>query len=194
MPIRKGEAWGHAGPPPDDLIVAADDADLARRAVASPGPFRVRSGDLLATVGGSDQVRPESQFLPIDLGWVQLDDRAEQPFVAHVVAHRRWWRGDAFVAMNAAWLGDWYLGPRAHPNDDRLDATFGRLGLRDRLEARRRAPSGTHLPHPALTSRRAATLEWEAPSATPVWVDGVRVGTARRLRCRLETDRFALVV
>ena len=46
------------------------------------------------------------------------------------VARRRGWR-DFAVAMNAQWIGEWNLGPKAHPNDGIVDAcgseTYGPL-------------------------------------------------------------------
>ncbi len=62
--------------------------------------------------------------------------------------------------MNAQWLGDWDLGPRAHPGDARLDVTDGRLPLGDLLKARKRVRTGTHLPHPDLVTTR--TAQWHS--------------------------------
>ena len=171
MTIRKGETWGTEGSVTGDIPTARDDAHLAALvqddlAADRPGPdpfkVRVASGDLLATVGGSLPLtarsvaaeKIESQLLPMDLGFVRLDDRPERPFVAHVLAHARGWRGRCVVVMNGAWYGDWYLGPRAHPNDGLLDVTIGELSLRDRMMAKKRVKSGTHLPHPDLEVRR----------------------------------------
>ncbi len=196
--IRKGEPWGHPGPLPEGAPVAESDADLARMLAEGASERRwsgrVLSGDLLRTVGGSAELRPEPHHLPIDLGWVSCDDGEPMPFVAHVIAHRRWWRGEGAAVMNAAWLGTWYLGPRSHPNDGLLDVTVGRLPLQQRLEARRRAPSGTHVPHPDLTVRRVPRWEHAFARPTPVWVDGVRAGSATTLSCWLDDDAFTLIV
>ena len=99
-------------------------------------------------------------------------------FVAHLVARRPRWSGRFAVAMNAEWLGDLDLGPRAHPGDGLLDLTEGSLGLRDRLAARRRARTGSHLPHPGLRTSRSASAELSFPDGVPVYLDGVAVGTA----------------
>lgn len=205
MIIRRGEPWGEAGPlGPDDPRVE-DDAQLralvedARRAGRDLPAVGLLGGDLCRTVGGpGDATRllgPAAVRLPVDVVRVEAEGGGGPWwFVAHLVAHRRGWRGDAAVAMNAEWLGTWKLGVRSHPNDGLVDVTEGRLGWRDRLEARRRAPSGAHLPHPALhTSRvRSTTIRFARP--TLVRLDGVPAGRHRKLTLCVEPDALIVVV
>ena len=76
--------------------------------------------------------------------------------------HGSWWRGRIVAAMNAEWLGEWDLGPRAHP--ERRPARHHRrrrCRLGDRLKARRRARTGTHVPHPGIEARQVAALQWD---------------------------------
>lgn len=200
MTIRKGEPWGVARPlPPDAHEVATDQAlrqlVLAARDQGRPvPPIALVGGDLSRTMGGSGDRRgfraQEALAFPVDLGLARLDDGAEQPFVAHAVARRRGWSGRFAVAMNAAWLGTWYLGPRAHPNDGLLDLTQGSLPLVQRVLARRRAPTGSHLPHPALVTRRSAEHAITFDRPTAVRLDGAVAGRARRLELRCEPDSF----
>ncbi len=114
--------------------------------------------------------------------------------MAHLAAHRPGWRGRFAVAMNAEWLGDLDLGPRSHPGDGLLDITEGQLGLRDRLAARRRARTGSHLPHPGLRTRRSARAELTFPSPVPVFLDGVAIGAASEVMVHLEPDALSVVV
>ena len=58
-------------------------------------------------------------------------------FLAHLVARDRLWR-HSFVAMNAQWLGEWNLGPRAHPGDAKLDTYQADLTLSDLPKVRAR--------------------------------------------------------
>jgi diacylglycerol kinase family enzyme len=95
--------------------------------------------------------------------------------------------------MNAEWLGDLDLGVRAHPGDGLLDITDGRLTLRDRLTARHRARTGTHLPHPTLRTSRAASFHTTFEPPLTIRLDGVRHGKVHNLSIRLETDA-ALVI
>ena len=203
MTIRKGEGWGEPGTLPPDAPVVLDDAGLraiveaSRRRGVEPPVVGLLGGDLCRTVGGpGDRTRLASGGvrLPIDLGRVEVDGETHW-FCAHLVARRRWWWGRAAVVMNAQWLGDWDLGPRSHPNDGLLDLTDGRLPFGDRGEARRRARTGTHLPHPALHTARAGHHELAFDPPVGVWLDGVRVASAaRRVVIDVEPDAAAIIV
>lgn len=203
MIVERGQPWGAPGPLPDDGVVVRSDAEaravvVEHRAAGRPLPaLGLVGGDLCRTLGGpGDEARLRSgdaMTFAIDLGTVELDGRPDV-FVAHLVARRRWWWGRAVVAMNAEWLGDWDLGPRSHPNDGRLDVTDGDLPWGDRRQARSRARTGTHLPHPALTTARVATLAVDLDRAVPVRLDGVVVGRARRLALGVEPDALTVVV
>jgi hypothetical protein len=203
MTIEKGVAWGELGPLPENGIVVRSDAEArriveaARRAGEPPPPLGLLGGDLCRTVGGpGDEARLRSDAavrLPVDIGAVLVDGRLHW-FVAHVVAMRSWWRGEVVMAMNAQWLGRWNTGPRAHPNDGLLDVTRSNLALADRFKARRRLPTGTHLPHPGFEVRRAAAIQLTLRRPTPVRLDGEPVGTARHLSIRVEPDALTVVV
>ncbi len=203
MVIRRGESWAENGPLARDAPVVCDDAALrghveqARRRGEQPGEIGLLGGDLCATLGGPcrrDRLNSAAALrAPIDVVRVETDG-ATYWFVAHLVAHRRGWRGEAAVAMNAEWLGGWKLGPRAHPNDGLVDVTSGRLRWQDRLVARRRAASGTHLPHPALRVQRRGRVELVFDRPTPVWLDGTRLGRAKRLVLTVEPDALTVVV
>jgi hypothetical protein len=201
--IGKGTPYGEQAPLPDDGVVVASDAEArevvteARRAGRAVPPIGLLGGDLCRTLGGlGDPARlrgPDATTFPVDLGCVLLDGRIHW-FVAHLAAHHRAWRGPFAVAMNAEWLGDLDLGPRAHPGDGLLDVTEGSLPLRERLAARRRARTGTHLPHPALRTRRTGALTLSFADGVPVELDGVAVGRARELVLHVEPDALTVVV
>jgi hypothetical protein len=194
--IRKGRDWGERRPVPDPIVEVTSDAALADLVAdawqreAPPPPVALLGGDLYRTLGGTGDRRRleggQAMAFPLDVGLVQADDRAPVVFAAHVVARRPLWTGRFAVVMNAAWAAGWYLGPRAHPNDGLLDLTEGSLPLAQRVLARRRAPTGTHLPHPGLRTRRAARHELGFERATPVVIDGRHRGRGRRLvvECR----------
>ena len=50
----------------------------------------------------------------VDVGEVRHDGTLAH-FVAHAIARRGWWRGRILAAMNAEFVGDWKVAPRAHP-------------------------------------------------------------------------------
>lgn len=203
MTIRKGAVWGRSGALPADGVVVRSDAEArrvvteARRLGHLPPPLGLLGGDLCRTLGGTgDEGRlrsPEATSVTCDLG-VALLDGTLHCFVAHLVARRGWWRGRAWVAMNAAHLGTWNLGPRAHPGDGLLDITDATVPPGERLKVRARLVTGTHLPHPALhpSRTRAAQVVLERP--LPVRLDGEVVGAFRRISVRVEPDVLTVVV
>jgi hypothetical protein len=203
--IRKGEEWGEPGGLPPDGVLVASDAEArrvvteARRAGEPVPPLGLVGGDLCRTLGGRgdvDRVRsPAGVRLPTDLGAV-LVDGVQHWFVAHLVARRSWWRGRIVAVMNAQFLGDWDVAPRAHPGDGVLDVVdvSPSMPLLDRWRARGRLPSGAHVPHPDIAVSRRRALQIDLGRPTPVWLDGERVGEARRLAVRVEPDALVCVV
>lgn len=209
MTIRKGRAWGGPDPAAVEVTLAGNDRELAllahdhwRRGL--PLAASVATGDLLATVG-LDEPRPIGQRwrFPVDLGLFHPTDEAEPedqvPFVAHLVARRSLWRGEAAVVMNVPllttrWLGALRLGPRAHPNDGVVDITVGGLDWRQRVEAARRACTGSHLPHPDLRTARASQWRHSFAHPVPVRVDGYRFGSYQTVEVSVVPDAFELIV
>lgn len=203
MTIRKGQRWGEPGRLAAGSPVVDTDAGLrgvieAARRAGQPIPTAgLLGGDLCRTVGGPGDPQRLSDggaVLAIDVARADIDGHTHW-FCAHLVARRSWWFGRAVVVMNAQWLGQWDLGPRAHPNDGLLDATDGNLPFGDRREAARRARTGTHLPHPALQVRRAGSHEFVFDPGLDVWLDGQRVARrARHVTVTVEPDACHVVV
>jgi hypothetical protein len=203
MTIRRGETWGAPGVLPTDGVVVHSDAEARRvveehrRAGEPIPPLGLLGGDLCRTLGGrADEARlrsDEARQLPIDLGAVLIDGRLHW-FVAHLVVRRSWWRGRVLAAMNAEFLGDWDVAPNSHPNDGRLDLFDADLALGDRLKARSRLRTGSHVPHPGIRQRHVDAVQFDLDGPTPVWLDGERIGEARRLSIRVEPDALTCVV
>jgi len=202
MPIAKGEAWGAPGSlPPGGLVVASDAAaraivEDARRSGRPLPALGLVGGDLCRTLGGpGDRDRLTSgsaTTFSVDLGAVLADGKLYW-FVAHLVARTPWW-GDAFVAMNAQWLGSWNLGPRAHPGDGLLDTYRARLSVGDRARVRARLHHGTHLPHPGISQARTQAVQVRFQRPHRLWLDGEPVGRVRHVSVRVEPDALTVVV
>lgn len=198
MTIEKNVDWATESSWPENGKRFDSDRALAQAAamaLAAGETLEVMldGGDLRRTLGTPRPDGATPYRYVCDLGFVQLDGGSALPFVAHVVCHRRWWRGEAAAAMNAAYVGDWYLGPKSHPNDGLLDVTVGALAFQQRMMARRRAPQGVHVPHPDLTVRRVARWHHRFDRATPVYVDGRRAGRAHEVEIWLAEDAFAII-
>jgi len=201
--IEKHQLWGAPGPLPADGVEVRSDRkartvlEQARRVGSTLPTVGLLGGDLCRTVGGrgdASRLRSaEAMTLPTDLGSVLVDGRHHW-FVAHLVVRRSWWQGRVVAVMNAEWIGCWDVAPKAHPNDGLLDVLDGDLSIDDRLKARRRLPTGTHVPHPGIAQSRVAALQVELDRPTPVWLDGERVAVARTLSIRVERNAFRTVV
>jgi hypothetical protein len=193
--IRRGEEWGVAVERPEPLTIARSDAELAGLvADGPPGAVALGGGDLFRAVG-EPAPRPIMQRVPVDLLRVRLDGR-DLVAVAHVVACRAWWCGPVVTVMNVDHLGSWNVAPRAHPNDGRFDVVEvdPSMSVRQRWQARRRLPSGTHVPHPAISTSTGAVREWVFDRPVRVWVDGQPAGRSRSLAVAIEPDAFELHV
>jgi diacylglycerol kinase family enzyme len=191
-------------------VVVSSDAEARRvveaaRAARRPPPvLGLVGGDLYRTLGGGSGAVPggrgdperlrsaEAVTFQVDLGEVLVDGRLHL-FVAHLVARTPAWR-QVFVAMNAQWLGRWDLGPRSHPNDGLLDISDARLSLSDLPKVRARLPTGSHLPHPGITTRRVPAAQVTFARPRRVELDGVVVGRPGAVSVRVEPDALTVVV
>lgn len=195
MTIRKGEPWGEEVTRPDGLRLAHGDAELAKLIADDPtGSFAVDGGDLHRTVGAPGvPVRDTVRRLPIDVLAIATD-RSEHLAVAHVIVRRRWWRGAVVFVCNVDHVGTWKVAPRAHPDDGRFDVVTvdAAMPWRDRWEARRRLPTGSHVPHPAISVRAATEWRWSDPAGAHVWIDGVDVGHRTRVQITVRPDAAAI--
>lgn len=200
MSVRRNEDWGELGKMPSNAVVVTGDREVGRlveRAWSDDGALPevgLAGGDLRRALGGrrdSRQLHVDEEVLGamIDIGSVIVDGR-RFAFVAHVIARSRWWRGPVFAVMNSEWLGDWIVAPRAHPGDGYFDLVEARLTLGDRIKARRRLPTGTHVPHPSIHVRKVTDTEIIFGTPRAVYVDGENVGTATSIR--IECHREAL--
>lgn len=203
MTIEKGQPWGVPGPLPAGGVVVRSDREASEAITAAKREQRplpvlgLLGGDLARTLGApGDEARLHSDAamtFPIDLGSVLIDGRIHW-FVAHLVARRGWWRGRIVAAMNAQYLGTWDVAPKSHPNDGKLDVLDSDLPFGQRLEARRRLPLGTHVPHPDIEQRRTSAIQFELDRLTPIYLDGTPVGPGRNLSIRVEPDALTVVI
>ena len=203
MTIRKGRLWGEPGALAPSGVVVATDAEATRVVTAArtrrepPPMLGLIGGDLAATLGATGSqhrlTTSDARQYPVDLG-VALVDGVERVFVAHVLVRRPLWRGRIVAVMNAQWLGEWDLGPKSHPNDGLVDITDASLPLTDKLRARKRARTGTHIPHPKISTRRVKAISFDFDPPGTCFIDGIKLGRVRHLEVTVEPDAFTVVV
>ncbi|MDP9463777.1 MAG: hypothetical protein M3P52_04065 [Actinomycetota bacterium] len=202
MTIRKGEPWGEAAVCPTDLRVVSTDRDLRdwvvwhRTRGQSIRDLGVAGGDLARTCGGAGRAHPSAAKVTVDAMKVTIDDGEPTWGVAHLVARRQWLRDDVVMVMNAQFYGPYDVAPRSHPNDGKLDVLYidRAMSRRQRLQARQRARTGTHLPHRNLSAQRVAEIDLHFDRPMVIWIDGTRCGMASRLRVSAEPDAFTAYV
>lgn len=202
MPVSRGQDWGGSGGLPDGSEVANSDSELrsiVTRARSTGGELPtvgLTGGDLWRTLGARSAgsgFSDTSTSVLVDIGSALLDGRIYW-FVGHLVARRNWLVGRCWIAANGAHLGRWNVAPRAHPGDGLLDMLDSDLPLRQRLNARRRLHSGTHLPHPGITYTRQAAGQVSFSRPVPVYLDSVPVGAHRNISVRVEPAVLRLVI
>lgn len=202
MTIRKGSDYGRAQPLAPGGPIVSTDAELhalmtsVRSDAAGAPTVGLLGGDLCRTLGGTGDSRrlfsPEARTLPIDLGLATIDGN-DFVFTSHVVVGALF--GTDFIAvMNAQWWGPFDLGPRSHPGDGLLDVTQGSLSWSQRRMARRRARTGSHLPHPQLRTTRVSAAEFTFDRPVPVLIDHSVSIKAVSLSIRVIPDAFSVVI
>lgn len=203
MTIRKGVAWGEPGRLGGGGVIISNDAQGARviAEAMSRGDtlpeLGLIGGDLCTTLGGSHNeahlFSDDAHRFPIDLGVATLDGSTHY-FLAHGVARRRWWRGHVVAAMNAQWLGSWDVGPKSHPNDGLLDISDGELRFTERMDARKRLPLGTHVPHPKIHVKRTDQASFTFDRPIPVYLDSEFVQRCVEFRVSVIPDALVVVI
>jgi hypothetical protein len=204
MTVRKGEAWGSVGPAPAGMLTAVDDRELrhivcaALAAGVQPPPVGLLGGDLMRAVGGSGdpgRFAGDVAILPVDVLRVEVDGVVDW-CCCHVVARRRWWRGEIVAAMNAQHVGAWDVAPRAHPGDGKVDVVRAdpAMSWRDRARARSRLALGTHVPHPHIEVRQRSELELEFDRPLRLELDGEVWMRASSVRIVVLPDALTVVV
>lgn len=176
--------WGRTLRADEVIENCLDDAGLA--AAAQRGVVLAAvSGDIHRSLGAPVAERATSA-VTLDLIECRVDGRLYRA-AAHVVARRPgrwgWWRGPIVMVMVSGHLGRFEPAPRAHPGDGLLDVieVSGSMNLRQRVMARRRSRTGSHLPHPDISTTRVRDLRRSFDESLTIFVDGASVGASRHL-------------
>jgi len=176
--------WGRTLRADEIIENCPDDAGLAKAAQRGVVLAAV-SGDIHRSLGAPVAERATSA-VTLDLIECRVDGRLYRA-AAHVVARRPgrlgWWRGPIVMVMVSGHLGRFEPAPRAHPGDGLLDVieVSGSMNLRQRIMARRRSRTGSHLPHPDISTTRVRDLRRSFDESLTIFVDGASAGVSRHL-------------
>ena len=204
MVIERGESWGSEGVGVDGLVWASSDSELAKHISSGRKDIAVLGGDMWRTIGSSNRrvlSGETAMCLPIDVMHVEYQvgngDIVTKMAVANVVvrpANLRggWLRGEISVVANAQFLRKWDVAPRGHPNDGRVEVTkvSRDMGLRQRLSARPRLRTGTHLPHPLIETKsvKSFVTSLDEGSNQILWIDQQRIGQVKNVTVQVISD------
>lgn len=184
---------------PDDAIFCNSDAECAE-AAASGIPFIPLAGELAHALGAGSALISAGQqcvILSIDQILIKATSTSGEIFHFNAISDLTfgsYWHGEFHVITSTGWTGGREVCPRAHPGDGVLDylRVETAMSLRQRLKARRKMRSGTHLPHPSLRVSRLTSLTLEGPLL--LIVDGVARGKYAQIDCSIEASSAQVVL
>jgi len=204
MTIRKGEGWGERIPTPTSIRHAHSDADLSN--CSSTDFVSLTGGDIHRTLGSPRPIQDEAECTLLHIDALQIRVMSSDGSEQHVIAASRVEIGSflspirrrRFVCVsNGGIVNGRNLAPRAHPNDGRLDVMTieASMTFRHRLTARKKAVTGTHLPHPRISVRQDVAFTSQKTSrGERLSIDGVAVKHWSEVSISILPDYWQVVV
>jgi hypothetical protein len=221
--IRAGQPWGTEHPGPADFEVSGSDGMLAAvvaRGLADPLVRFVpaEGSDLARAVGLVPGAPAAGMALPFDVLAVGTGEGAETLLAVNSVVigvppdRLRLWHRPAgltveidgkpldasaattLVVMNGQYLRGADVSPRGHPGDGVAEAQVYALPPAARRAMRSRLATGAHLPHPAITIRRAHHVTVRATRPAVLEVDGTPARRVTELELTLRPAAYRLLV
>lgn len=200
MTIERGVAWGEHIQTPSGVITVNSDRELAE---CGPKDFvSLQSGDLFHALGSPHSVigRTECILVPIDALQCRIDfeDTSVHMLAASSVVVGSWWSSSDYLCLtNGGMYGGRDLTPRAHPNDGKWDLfrLSSTMGYRQRMIARRRSRTGSHLPHPEISVQRLSQFSCDRISqGQRLSIDGVMVKQWTSIHCQVLPDYWQVLL
>lgn len=198
MTIEKGKEWGSPSVVPPHLVHASGDAQVVANAHLDVQPT---GGNLWRSLGSPAPRTPgdDCTVLPIDVMICTVshpDGLSTVQAVADVVVGSWFSRAGFSVITNVGVWNGANIAPRAHPNDGEFDVftLVPPVSLRQKVTARRRARTGTHVPHPSMTVRRARSLTIERSRWQRLVIDGREFGRWSKVSVEIRADFMNVIV
>lgn len=220
--LRPGQSWGTETSDPPDLEVSGTDRRLAEVVTSGVADPLVRflaaaDSDLALAVGLVAGAAPAGLALPVDalelVGDGGLKAVAVNSIVVGIAPDRlRAWhrpaalsvdidgasvdagRATSLVVMNGQYLRRLDVSPRGHPGDGVAEAQLYALPPGARRAMRARLTTGAHVPHPAITIRKARRLVVRAARPVPLEIDAQPAGRITELSITLRPAAYRLLV
>ena len=208
---RALSAWPH----PNPLIAFAPnkESNLARSIGLSPNiagqqplseiaPRRKAIGSIDAQIDAIQYRFAGNKYLAmnaLELGVSPQSLRAStrSRTIAVSVDGRKIFKGSAsgVIVANGQFIGDADLVPRSHPGDGRLEIHIYALKAGERAAMRRRLATGTHLPHPRISTASGAKIRIEIIAGSwAIKADSEPVGRAGRLEVEILSPAARLLI
>lgn len=198
MTIEKGKPWGQAGTVPDGVVQAGSDSLVA---ASWPTGVQPTGGNLWRSLGAPARkgIGEDCMILPVDvLRCTVTHGHGESTVVAvaEIVIGSWFSRCGLTVITNVGVWGDMNIAPRAHPNDGEFDvfSLESRTSARQRIIARKRAVTGSHVPHPSMSVRRATSLTVSRLRSEDLAIDGAVFGPWLSVSVGIAPDFMTVVV
>lgn len=209
MTIRKGEQWGEPCSAPIGLPEFSTERDLGChvRGYGVIPEAILKSGTLIQALGIAtptpDRERIKVLIDLIKVAYTDLEGRDRDDIaVGSVLIGRRSWLGDLCIVSNCGYLGTTELLSKAHPNDGVMDVltVSSSMPFMQRLQAWRRIPTSSHLPHPDISTKQKERFSWplegnESPlKRTRLVIDGEALGLVESVRMQVIPDAITLYI
>lgn len=199
--IRKGDEWAIAAAGPADLAVAGGDSELAtvlrdhHGALVELAPGEsdlVRAVGLTSRPSGASEVAVDALLADGELVVNMIVAGRAPDRVRRLTRSRRVevlvdgrivfdGRATTVVVANGQFRRGMDLVPDGHPGDGRLEVQVYALPASARGAMRRRLATGSHVPHPAITTARGRRVDLVLDRGWPIEADLVaRPGVSLR--------------
>lgn len=204
MTIEKGQPWGTPIVVPLETRDVADDFQLS---LGQPSDLHiVTSGDVCASLGHPRPVQVGEHRTVVQIDaldcMIHTDSREHRILAVSNVTIGRWvsppWRHQRFVCVTNPGI---YLGaniaPRAHPNDGYLDIVQidPLMSWKQRFASRRRATTGTHVPHPHISIKRDTRVEFFRQDEREILkIDNQNIDHWERIVVKVLPDYWQVIV
>jgi hypothetical protein len=221
--LRPGQSWGTEASGPADFEVSGGDSVLAQalaRGLTDPlVRFAAASdSDLARAIGLVAGAASTGLALPLDTLAIRTGDPPAETVAVNSLTvgvppdRLQVWhrpaalsveidgavldaaRATSLVVMNGQYLRGLDISPRGHPGDGIAEAQLYALPPGARRAMRARLVTGAHLPHPAITIRRARRVVVRTSRPAALEVDGKAAGQITALEVILHPAAYRLLV